>query len=100
MSVQFAIAKAADWIKIFGALLNEIGGEKSINFPKPELSDFFWKGGKLLIKKRMGRPSTPIQGQPNLHNHYSYIDIYRHVKNFIQKLNYIHNPLKPMENKA
>ena len=40
MSVQFAIAKPADWIKIFGDLLNEIGGEKSINFLQPELSDF------------------------------------------------------------
>jgi hypothetical protein len=33
-----------------------------------DMSGFDWKGGKLLVKKRMGCPSTPIQGQPNLHD--------------------------------
>lgn len=68
MSVQSVIAKPVDWIEIFGDLLNEIGGEKPIYFLKPELSGFIWERGKLLIKIRMGCPSTPIQGQPNLHD--------------------------------
>ena len=48
MSVQFTIAKPADWIEIFGDLLNGISGEKPINSLKPELSDFVRKGEKTL----------------------------------------------------
>jgi len=56
MSVQFTIAKPADWIEIFGDLLNGISGEKPFNFLKPELSDFVRKGEKTLDQKKNGLP--------------------------------------------
>jgi len=55
--------------------------------------DVFRKGG-AIVQKKTGCPSTPIQGQPNLHRDYSYIDVMENVKNFIQKLNFIHSFLK------
>jgi len=45
----------------------------------------------LLAQKRTGCPSTPIQGQPSLHDDCSYIDIMWCVKNFAQKMNHIHS---------
>ena len=46
----------------------------------------------------MGCPSTPIQGQPNIHDNFSYIDVMRNVNNFVQKLNYIHTPIPTVVN--
>jgi hypothetical protein len=60
------------------------------------MSDFVWKRGSYRLKKRTGCPSTPIQGQPNLHDDFSYINIMQNVKNFVQKLNYIHDLLLPV----
>ncbi len=62
-----------------------------MNRGKPSGVFVFAERGELSVKKRMGCPSTPIQGQPNLHDDCSYIDTMRHVKNFVQKINYIHN---------
>jgi len=57
-----------------------------------DIGVFIWNGG-AMGKKRTGCPSTPIQGQPALHDNCSYIDIMKDVKNFVQKLNHIHIPI-------
>jgi len=60
---------------------------------KIEMGVFVWNGVGMG-KKRTGCPSTPIHGQPTLHDDCPYIDIMQNVKNFVQKLNYIHSLLK------
>jgi len=66
---------------------------------KIEMGVFVWNGGGMG-KKRTGCPSTPIHGQPTLHDDCPYIDIMQNVKNFVQKLNYIHSLLKCSGNSA
>jgi len=56
-----------------------------------ELQSLLSGKGTLSAKERTGCPSTPIQGQPNLHDDRSYIYTMRNVKNFIQEINHIHN---------
>ena len=63
-SVQFTIAKPADWIEIFGDLLNGISGEKPINSLKPELSDFVRKGEKTLDQKKWVAQALPYKDNP------------------------------------